>query len=219
MHCHLLDCIKDCRFWYYAFGRYNGILGSMPNNNRCIEGQLMTRFLRENQVLSSVPPSDFTEELLPVFPKAKCAGSLADTCAMESIEPTCEQNWTLQSLLSTPKYSTHCVLDLSPSFILVSTLYHSLMLILLPHVTDIIMSVVVKGHQLGVHESRFCSSSIVHAKWDSTIYCNSDVRAARIDNIYKHTVTINGNSKARLLVSLSWYKFPFRLRQTSYRVV
>ena len=69
---------------------------------------------------------------------------------------------------------------------------------------------VVKGHQLGVHNSRFCSSSIVFAQWDSNIFdshCISSVRAARIDNFYKHTVTIDGNSKSHLLVSLSWYKF------------
>ena len=69
---------------------------------------------------------------------------------------------------------------------------------------------VVKGRQLGVYKSRFCSSSIVFAKWDSNIFdscCISNLRAARIDSFYKHTVTINGNSKAHLLVSLSWYKF------------
>ena len=112
MHSHLYDCIKDFGplhgFWCYAFERYNGILGSMPNNNCCIEGQLMSRFLRENQVLLF---------LQVTFQSSCCLYSqklsVLDTCAVECTEPTCEQNWTLQSLLSTvqlPKYSTR-VLD------------------------------------------------------------------------------------------------------------
>ena len=44
-----------------AFERYNGILGAMPNNNRFIEIQLMTRFL-------------------PLFPTPmQTSGSVADT--------------------------------------------------------------------------------------------------------------------------------------------
>lgn len=48
LHCHLRSCIVDYGplqgFWCYAFERYNGILGSMPNNNRSIEIQLASRF-------------------------------------------------------------------------------------------------------------------------------------------------------------------------------
>ena len=218
MHFHLYDCIKDFGplrgFWCYAFESYNGIIGSMPNNC-CIEGQLMSHFLRENQVFSSIPPSDFSEQL-PVFPKAKCAGSLADTCAVECTEPTCEQNWTLQSLLSTvqlPKYSTRVLDPMQRECItkLYSRLY-SVPLSNIDTATTCVRytSMVVKGCQLGVFKSRFCSSSIVFAKWDSNIFdsrCISNLRAARIDSFYKHTVTINGNSKAHLLVSLLWYKF------------
>ena len=44
LHCHLRSCIVDYGplhgFWCYA---YNGILGSMPNNNRSIEIQLTRR--------------------------------------------------------------------------------------------------------------------------------------------------------------------------------
>ena len=49
MHCHLRECVLDYGplhgFWLYPFERYNGILGAMPNNNRCIEVQIMKRFL------------------------------------------------------------------------------------------------------------------------------------------------------------------------------
>ena len=52
LHCHLADCIRDfgpCHsFWLFSFERYNGILGKEPNNNRSVELQLMTRFLKDN---------------------------------------------------------------------------------------------------------------------------------------------------------------------------
>lgn len=220
MHCHLHDCIKDFGplhgFWCYAFERYNGILGNMPNNNRCIEGQLMSRFLRENQALSSLPPNEFSEQLLPVFPTVKHAGSLADTCGVEPMS-TDEQDWTLQSLSSTvqlPRYGTRCILDpvqrdgLSKLY---SRLY-SIPLVDIDSATTCVKytSAFYKGQQFGVHKSRFSSSSIVFAKWDSNIFESpsiSDMRAARINDFYKHSVTINGGSKVHLLVSLSWYKF------------
>ena len=70
LHCHLHDCILDYGplhgFWCYAFERYNGILGAMPNNKRSIETQLMQRFLRENQILSS-PFLIFTSTSLPLY--------------------------------------------------------------------------------------------------------------------------------------------------------
>ena len=84
MHCHLSACISDYGplhgFWLYAFERYNGILGSMPNNNRSIEIQLMGRFLRESEVLSSsFPGGDFADDFLPLFPKHKTTGSVMET--------------------------------------------------------------------------------------------------------------------------------------------
>ena len=59
-------------FWCFAFERYNGILGSMPNNNRSIEVQLMRRFLQENQVLTlpfDIEGDEFATKLFPLFPK------------------------------------------------------------------------------------------------------------------------------------------------------
>ena len=59
MHCHLRACIEDYGpihgFWLYAFERYNGILGSMPNNNKAIEVQLMNRFFTgESNIINRI---------------------------------------------------------------------------------------------------------------------------------------------------------------------
>ena len=76
MHCHLRSCILDYGplhgFWLYAFERYNGILGTIPNNNRSIEVQLMRRFLRERH-------------FLPLFTQRSNSGSFADTVSTEHI--------------------------------------------------------------------------------------------------------------------------------------
>ena len=52
LHAHLKSCIEDYGplhgFWLYAFERFNGILGSAPNNNRTIESQLMDRFINDS---------------------------------------------------------------------------------------------------------------------------------------------------------------------------
>lgn len=52
MQCHLSSCVRDFgplhSFWLFAFERYNGLLGNQPNNNRAVEIQLMTRFVKDN---------------------------------------------------------------------------------------------------------------------------------------------------------------------------
>ena len=64
LHAHLTDCISDfgpmASFWLFSFERFNGILGDEPTNNRSIELQLMSRFVKDNahlQLLCSAPPN------------------------------------------------------------------------------------------------------------------------------------------------------------------
>lgn len=119
LHCHLAECMMDYgplhSFWCFAFERYNGILGSMPNNNRSIESQLMQRFLTENQALSCSIPDEFCEELLPVFPKIHNTGSVVETLSSAEYNATFNvQKWTLDSLecfIQLPKFSCKCVLN------------------------------------------------------------------------------------------------------------
>ena len=44
MACHLSECVMDYgplnHFWLFAFERFNGILGLLPNNNKSIETQM-----------------------------------------------------------------------------------------------------------------------------------------------------------------------------------
>ena len=67
MHARLKGCIEDYgpvhSFWVFAFERYNGILESLPNNNRCIEPQIMQRFIRDIFTFLADLPEEFNETL------------------------------------------------------------------------------------------------------------------------------------------------------------
>lgn len=70
MHAHLASCVRDYgplhAFWLFSFERYNGILGSQPNNNRSIEIQLMNRFLKDNMHLHLLHLAE-SKPLIDVF--------------------------------------------------------------------------------------------------------------------------------------------------------
>ena len=84
MHGHLKEVLEDFgpvyAIWCFSFERYNGILGSQPNNNRSIEPQLMGRFMRDNFAYSFNFPAQFHEDFSPVCcDRELIVGSLADT--------------------------------------------------------------------------------------------------------------------------------------------
>ncbi len=106
----LLTMVRCMDFGCFAFERYNGILGAMPNNNRNIEPQLMQRFLRDNLSLTfaSFEDDEISQELRLLLPKLTHTGSLADTVS-SIIHTSTRRGWTIDSIDCTlPKFSTHC---------------------------------------------------------------------------------------------------------------
>ena len=67
MHCHLKRVLLDYGpvfgFWLPSNERYNGILEHQSTSNRCIETQLMRRFLQDNLSHAFKPPSEYQSEL------------------------------------------------------------------------------------------------------------------------------------------------------------
>lgn len=118
MHGHLKDVVKDYgpvqEFWLFSFERYNGILGNQPSNNKCIEPQLMQRFLNDSVTKSLIEsqPNNFNEEFQPLLESvtaSKLAGSVLETIVSEfSHLPTkysrgvlsCDEVDTLKQLYS-----------------------------------------------------------------------------------------------------------------------
>ena len=60
MALHIPDMIKDFgpphSFWCFSFERMNGILSGLPNSNHHVELELFTRFLKDVDIGSVLPP-------------------------------------------------------------------------------------------------------------------------------------------------------------------
>ena len=93
MHAHLGSCVLDYGplhgFWLYAFERYNGILGSFPNNNRSIEDQLIERYVHDQSVKSLPLPTEFSNDFVRHFSiDAPEGGSFGETISPNELEAT-----------------------------------------------------------------------------------------------------------------------------------
>ena len=119
MHMHLKSCVLDYGplhgFWLFAFERYNGELGNIPNNNHSIEVQLMNRFIQDNEVISIQLPNNFNEELAPAMERLRSVetvGSLGDTMAphLPNAQRITSQ-WTMPTEASLCSYHSLHILD------------------------------------------------------------------------------------------------------------
>ena len=66
LHGHLKEVIMDFgplhSFWLFSYERFNGILGKYPNNNKCIEPQLMSKFSQDSTLLLSLPSPNMLKD-------------------------------------------------------------------------------------------------------------------------------------------------------------
>lgn len=93
MHAHLASCVFDYGplhgFWLYAFERYNGVLGSFPNNQRSIEVQLIERYVHDQSVRLLPLPTEFSNDFLGHFSMdAAKVGSVGETISAYEPETT-----------------------------------------------------------------------------------------------------------------------------------
>ena len=221
LHCHLGECIEDYGpiqgFWCYPFERYNGLLGSTPNNNRSIECQIMQRILRENEALYLYSEDNIPESLVRCFPQMHYTGSVAETMVDSDIMGTIHNDemssWTLpdtlESVICLPKCKSHYVLS-STQKRTITNMYCSLYKIDdvdLAQTCFAYKSLTVNGYRLSNYKSRSASSSIVMTYYDPTTFQKcATLKAARINQFYQHSVTICNEVKSHLLAYLSWYQ-------------
>ena len=90
----------------------NGILEDIPNNNWCIEPQLMESFVMNIMAVSAELPEMFADKLVPHFSSLKSnspqhlVGSLADTFfASDSSVPS---TWESDDSMVLPKCRSRC---------------------------------------------------------------------------------------------------------------
>ena len=232
MHCHLRACIEDYGpihgFWLFAFERYNGVLGSMPTNNRSIEIQFMTRFINENSILAYPLPGEFKDDFQGHFHHHLSAvGSVAET-----MHPPCDgahsphSKWSKKSLqLSLPSHATRHVLD-SLEIENISHLYCNLYKVSPASLESASVylkytTIHLNNKVIGSFSSRSASSSTVYVTWDTSLFgepsdlhysaalvtpTNDFIRPAKINYFLCHNVYIDSVIHSHLLVYLSWYK-------------
>ena len=212
-------------FWLFSFERYNGILGSIPHNNHSIEVQIMTRFLRNNEILTASMPNEFYSVFKDVFPKNnKLCGSLGDTMSYSCISPSQSKGWTVDSpslQIDLPSHYVRHVFD-DREVQLLNELYRKLYKvsgssIFVSRTHQRYLSATINGIQFGSWKTRTASSSLAMVKCDNDLFgpplnlastsATAVVsRAAKINFFRKHTIEMESETKTHLLVSLSWFK-------------
>ena len=230
--CHIRECVHDYGplygFWLFSFERYNGILGSIPNNNRSVELQFMNRFLRDSVLSSIPPPEEFKKEFTSVFSTAhQNVGAVLDTIN-PSTQPQAavginnqQKNWTIdcsQMHISLPSCCSRALFNASE--IVGLTELYSRLHSTPPSSIQInaaflkYSSASLNGKLFGSHKSRSSSSSIVLASWDPELFgisgpaTSQDInRPLRINYFAKHNIVINGHVFSHLLMSASWFKY------------
>ena len=174
MHAHLRSCIEDYgplhSFWLFAFERYNGILESFPNNNRCIEPQVMKRFIHDIFTLSVELPGEHHDTLYPhlPLPSSHIVGSLADTISPSTTEPTSTFFWDYQQSVQLPSSHYKCLLDgvqIERLSALYSKLYDvPLQKVDLPFTCCKYKSVTINGKLIGSMNTRSASLLLIYCQ-------------------------------------------------------
>ena len=201
MYCHLKDCILDYgplnHFWLFAFERFNGILGQLPNNTKSIEAQMMKRFLSESEAMRMSFPNEFMDDFHDIFSfQDTTVGSLGSDAGLSGTSSIAES-----SNVSLPHNYVRCVLNTSemdelkefftalyPGGIEINSTYKQYSWI------------IINGKTLGSFKSISKSSSIVLAEY------KDEKRPGRISFFAVVSVLSNGNLYNPTLVCLSWFK-------------
>ena len=221
MHGHLKNVVEDYgpvySFWLFAYERYNGILGYQPNNNRAIEPQLMSRFLKDNLAYSFDFPSELSEEfssLCSTMSNTHSVGSVRETL---SIDVDCNTTVTFTSACA------RCVFDETDIYYVLA-LYKKLHNVVNCDVTinSIFLrynSLLLRGRMYSCsRSSRTGSQYIALAEWDEDLFgpsptpvvdCthpDSKYRPVKIRHYIKVSVSLGENTSHFLLAAVQWYK-------------
>lgn len=227
MHCHLSQCVLDYgpvySFWLFSFERYNGHLGSMPNNSRSIEMQLMRGFLRDSFVHSLQFPSLYVDEFKKHFPSVTelCGDKFpTDSDILKILYMSKKsaqivgQDWQICSAFECKKLSCH-VLSSADLDMLKKTYKH-----IYPELYDYIecipksfrkcSSICLRGEVYGSNQSRHKRSSFVMAYWHSTDgkiieeVGSGELRPGVIQYFLQHNLIVDDESRVHLFAKVLW---------------
>ena len=196
MSCHLRECILDYgplnHFWLFAFERFNGILGQLPNNNRSIEAQMMQRFLSDTHTMRIPMPSEYGDEFKPLLnfqrgPVGTVGSDYSNVVDDVQVPHSAKRSVFTSSELEEIKrvllllYPTHTKLEVCSAYAKYATM-------------------TIKGIVYGSSEGRVRNTSVVIAELDT------EARPARINYFAKVSVVVDENPCSIIMVSLNFFK-------------
>lgn len=228
LHAHIADCMLDYgpvhSFWLYSFERYNGYLGTLPNNNRSIELQLMRRFNRNAMISEIDYPEYFKEELLPVFEsltqeKETNSRYLSDSKKMDFISmslPSCIrslQKWDDVENVDLKHGSPAVLDDVETNFL--KQMYKIVYQLnddydFLCSISFMKFKAVSLGNEtIGSIKSRYCRSAYIMSNWNAgngQIVAENDDRLwpGIVEYFLRHNLVLNGRSMVHILAKITW---------------
>lgn len=234
MHIHLRDCCSDFGsiygFWCFAFERCNGILGSFQTNNRCVESQIMKKFIFQQQVFKLKFPTEFQDisDLLNLSSQGKGSLKVEEVSPAMTIKLNALSHFTLEELHSAYSdslfFSTESGINLLPKVHervlsleqvghmkqLYSLLYPKHKISHFSHFYEYSTSANLLGETYNSGNSR---NSVYISLWPNTSDINIMVkRICRIDYFLKHRITLSHIetrtlvTPTHLLCHVSWFK-------------
>ena len=172
LHCHIAECLYDYgpahSTWCFSFERCNGILGSMPNNNKSleIEKTMAKRFIHQMEQPNHTITNQFESELLSLFPDTSI-GSVNETtmptnsaiAALAQQLPTTELTYNNNIIVPIGPMTEHALPD--EPMEKVKAMY----------------DIIFKNHKV-THVSRLCRR-FVRVKLAGTLYSSKKARTDR----------------------------------------
>ena len=227
LHTHLKQSILDFgplhSFWCYAFERYNGILGSVPTNQKSIESQLMRRFCRE-QNLCDLELPDNIATLLPST--ATRASSILDRDDDTAVNTYFVMSRSKLSDISSFAVHQNIVKGLPPFSESVlsaenltqlnsvyTQLYPNKVIKHVPAFIKVCGRVILAGDIIGSTKPgpNNISSSVVMAFWpgrgnslQSIDYCS--IRVGIVNFYFEHTVVFDQSKETHVFCFVEWKK-------------
>ena len=223
-HSHLSACIEDfgpmSTFWLFSFERFNGILGDEPTNNRSIELQLLTRFVKDNahlQLLSSIPSGSI--EMSDILSRA-VIGHAFNFTSTRHLDTTSSTAPSKADFLPATKYTISSFSSsdmdiLSDAYrILYPAVLSQCHSSSLPQSYRKMLTVTIKGQKIKSGQFVYArciapfpcaSSSLVNIR---TVFTDPDVRPAKVHYFFVHTTQVN--SSEFVSHSFAYVSWPMR---------
>ena len=210
MHCHLKSVLLDYGpvfgFWLFSYERYNGILEHQPTSNRCIETQLMRRFLQDNLSHAFKPPSEYQSELGSLCSlQQKVTGSLL----LIETGSHLTQTWSLEF----PTYHTLYKLSFDEQQAVMEVLLN---VQLLDSFEVNVLSrrykyVLINGMKVASSTSKHSVVVMAHknshvANRESVAIPPNTLQPCKVNYFLKVTYSIDGCNFSSEFANVSWYK-------------